>query len=259
MLYISRLVPYKLARAVRAPQINRTLSSIAKADHDKLTPTEDISPLITTPPSINVDDLFTVEDLFNARCHFGHKQGLYNPHMRPFIFGKRLDVLILDLDETARLLRLALQVTAQIAYRHGIILFVHRNKQTTHLIEDIAKECGEYAHCREWRNEVFSDSTNVFGAITRLPDLCIFLSTFSGFRPHRAIKMSAKLLIPTIGICDTNSDPTLITYPVPGNDDTIESIMLFSQLFKAAIMRGKEKRKEIIEKYGEDLYYKTIQ
>lgn len=207
-----------------------------------------------------LNDLFTVEDLLKARVHFGHKEGLLNKHMRPFIFGKRLGVLIIDLDQAAERLRQALNVTAEIAYRNGIIMFVHRSRQTGYLVEEAAKECGEYAYCRRWRNQVFTNSQRLFGAVTRLPDLVILFSTIDMQEPtHKAVKMAAKMLIPTIGICDTNSDPTLITYPVPGNDDTPESIEFYCNAFKTAVLRGKEKRKEILEKYGEDFYYKTLE
>jgi small subunit ribosomal protein S2 len=84
-----------------------------------------------------------------------------------------------------------------------------------------------------------------------LPDLIIFLSTLNNvFETHPAVTDAAKLLIPSVGIVDSNSDPTLITYPVPGNDDTYSSIELFCQLFKQSILLGKTKRKEMLEKYG---------
>lgn len=207
-----------------------------------------------------LNDLFTVEDLFHARVHFGHKERLLHNEMRPYIFGKRLGVLIFDLDITAKLLRQALNVAAEIAYREGLILFIHASRQTAYLVEQAAKECGEYAHCRRWQNEVFTDAAKVFGTVTRLPDLVILLSVFSTFEnTHKAVTMSAKMLIPTLAICDTNSDPTIITYPVPGNDDSPQSIELYCQLFKAAILKGKAKRKEIIDKYGHEFYNKTLE
>lgn len=169
-----------------------------------------------------------------ARVHLGHKEGSLNQHMRPYIFGKRLGVLVIDLDQTAKALKQALNVTTEIARRKGVILFVHNSRQNGYVVEETARECGEYAHCRRWTDAVFSDATKTFGAVTRLPDLVIVLS-----QPHNAVKMAAKLLIPTIGICDTNIDPTLITYPIPGNDDSPESIELYCRLFKDAILKGK--------------------
>lgn len=78
----------------------------------------------------------------------------------------------------------------------------------------------------------------------RLPELCIILSTLDGScNQHLAVKDCAKLLIPSIGICDTNSDPRLVTYPVPGNDDSPTAMELYCRLFKQAILLGKNKRK----------------
>lgn len=207
-----------------------------------------------------LNDLFTVEDLLEARCHLGHKESLLNEHMRPYIYGKRLGVLIIDLDQTVRLLNKALRVTAEIAYRGGIILFVHGSRQNGWLVERTAQECKEYAFCRRWRNDVLTNSEKTFGAVTRLPDLVVFLSTMDQANSqHNAVVMSAKMLIPTVGICDTNSNPTLITYPVPGNDDTPQSIELYCHLFKEAILRGKSKRAEVVENYGEEFYNKTLE
>lgn len=205
-------------------------------------------------------NLFTIEDLMKSRVHFGHKEGMLNGHMRPYIFGKRLGVLIFDLEKTAKLLDQALHVTAEIAYRSGIILFIYQSRQSGHLVEDMAKECGEYAFCRRWINEAFTDSQKTFGAVTRLPDLVVLFSVLEKVNEtHKAIIMSAKMLIPTVGICDTNANPTLVTYPVPGNDDTPQSIELYCRLFKTAVMNGKAKKKEILEKYGQDFYNKTLE
>jgi small subunit ribosomal protein S2 len=208
----------------------------------------------------NLKNLFTLEDLMESRVHLGHKDGMLNPHMRPYIFGKRLGVLVFDLERTAKLLNDALLIAAEIAYRNGIILFVNPSRQTGHIAETAAKECGEYAYCRRWDNKVLSDAQKTFKAVTRLPDLIILLSVVEKVNElHEAVTMSAKMLIPTIGICDTNADPTLVTYPIPGNDDTPQSIELYCKLFKQAVLNGKCKRKEIVETYGLDYYDKTLQ
>lgn len=82
----------------------------------------------------------------------------------------------------------------------------------------------------------------------RLPDLCIFLSTFNNvFLEHDGIRDCAKMFIPSVAICDSNSDPRLVTYPVPGNDDTPMAIHLYCDLFKEAILRGKARREEILK------------
>lgn len=188
-----------------------------------------------------INNLFDVENLINARVHLGHKQTLLNGHMRPYIFGNRLGVSIIDLNKTEKLLKYALLVTAEIALRRGIILFAHGPRPNRYLVEQAAQDCGEYAYCRRWKNEVFTNSTQVFGSVTRLPDLVIFFSTLDGVKEHKGIVMSAKMMIPTVAICDTNSDPSLITYPVPGNDDTAESLELYCNLFKTVIMNAKSK------------------
>lgn len=190
-----------------------------------------------------VRNLVTMKDLFDSRVYMGHVSGTRNPYMRPFIFGNRLNMDIIDLEKTLPLLQDALNFAAHIAYREGIILFISRHPQTLPLVERVASQCGEYAHCRKWQLGTFTNSVDLFGAITRLPDLCIFLSTHdSVFEQHKAVVESAKCNIPTIGILDTSCDPRLITYPVPGNDDSPNAIHLYCELFKRAIMKGKQKR-----------------
>lgn len=76
----------------------------------------------------------------------------------------------------------------------------------------------------------------------------IFLSTKNDvLAEHAAIKDAARLLIPSVGIVDTNSDPRLISYPVPGNDDSMSAVELYCKLFSQAILRGKSKRKQLLE------------
>lgn len=195
-----------------------------------------------------VHNLFTVKDLFDARVHFGHKEGSLNEFMTPYIYGSRQGHLIFDLDVTAEHLRKALNFTAHIAYRGGIICFFNRNALNAHLVEKTALECGEYAHTRFWRGGIFTNANHQFGAVTRLPDLCIFLNTQNNIlNQHTAVRDSAKMLIPTIGIVDSNCNPNLITYPVPGNDDTPVAVELYCKLFKAAITRGKEARMKFLQ------------
>lgn len=203
------------------------------------------------PDFFDVAKLFTVKDLFQARVHLGHKEGTMDEAMKPYIFGNRLGHLIIDLDQTAEHLRKALNFVSHIAYHQGIILFISRHRQTSLIVEKAAKECGEFSHTREWKRGILTNSTKQFGAVTRLPDLIIFLNTLDTvFETHLGVLDASKMLIPTIGIVDTNSSPNLITYPVPGNDDTPCAIELYCRLFKEAILRAKQKRKEIEEKFG---------
>lgn len=201
------------------------------------------------PDYFKVHNLFTVKDLFDARVHYGHKEGSLDERMLPYIYGSRLGHLIFDLDKTAEYLRRALNVTAHIAYRDGVILFFMKHAQHSHMVEKAALECGEFAHTRVWRGGIFTNATKQFGAVTRLPDLCIFFSTLNNILvEHTAVRDAAKMAIATVGIVDTNCNPNMITYPVPGNDDSPASIALYCKLFTEAIRRGKEKRKEHLEK-----------
>jgi len=207
---------------------------------------------VTTLDPLKYDDFFgvrnlvTVEDLFRSRVHLGHKAGVRDPHMLPFLFGTRLGSDIIDIEQTVDLLGDALNFLAHVAFRGGIVLFVSRHMQTIPLVEKMALECGEYACCSIWQHGTFTNSTVKFGAMTRLPDTVVFMSTLNNvFEAHEAITETAKMNIPSIGIVDSSCDPRLITYPIPGNDDTPCAIELYCRLFKEAIMRGKAKAKEL--------------
>ncbi|XP_049951846.1 28S ribosomal protein S2, mitochondrial [Schistocerca serialis cubense] len=226
-------------RSFTSQALPKTLVSVSVEENKP-----QLSPL-EHPDYFHVHDLFTVRDLFNARVHLGHKEGSLDERMKPFIFGSRLGHLIFDLDITAYHLRQALNFAAHVAYRDGIILFICRGAQNAHLVERTAKECKEFAHTRFWRGGVLTNSTFQFGAVTRLPDLCIFLNTLNNIlTEHTAVRDCAKMTIPTIGIVDTNCNPNLITYPVPGNDDTPCAMKLYCKLFKEAILRGKKARED---------------
>lgn len=195
-----------------------------------------------------VKQLVNLNDLFEARVHLGHKYGCRNRRMKRYIYGNRLGIDILNLDQTLPMLHRALNITAHIAYRDGIILIINTNKEIMPIVESIAVDCGEYAHCRRWLEGTLADPKKVFNMVVRPPDLCIFMSTLvSQFERHEAIEECNRMLIPSVGIVDTNCDPFGITYPIPGNDDTKESLMLYCGLFKEAILRGKERRKKEIE------------
>lgn len=208
----------------------------------------------TVDESLNHDDffgvskLFTRTELFESRVHLGHKEGLLDQRMKKYMIGTRREQCIMDLDQTAPLLNSALNFTAHIAYRNGIILFVNRVPQFAHAVEEMARACGEYAHTRHWQKGCFTNAQIQMGPGTRLPDLIIFLNTLNDvFSQHQAVVDAAKMNIPTIAIVDSNCNPNLITYPVPGNDDTPVAVELYMRLFKESVLLGKQKRKEFEE------------
>nr|XP_056710596.1 28S ribosomal protein S2, mitochondrial [Euleptes europaea] len=196
-------------------------------------------------------ELFSLRDLLHARVHLGHKKGSRHRFMEPYIFGCRLDQDIIDLDQTMAHLQLALNFTAHVAYRKGIILFVSRHRQLAHLVETTAQECGEYAHTRYWQGGLLTNAKIQYGEGVRLPDLIIFLNTLNNvFEPHVAVRDAAKMNIPTVGVVDTNCNPCIITYPIPGNDDSPTAVELYLKLFKRTIIRAKDKRRQMEAFYG---------
>ncbi|XP_045879805.1 28S ribosomal protein S2, mitochondrial [Meles meles] len=229
----------------------RTLASAATSAVSAPEDSNDVSDRILSEPLkhsdfFNVKELFSLRSLFDARVHLGHKAGCRHRFMEPYIFGSRLGQDIIDLEQTAVHLQLALNFTAHVAYRKGIILFVGRNRQFSHLIETTARDCGEYAHTRYFKGGLLTNAPLLLGPGVRLPDLIIFLHTLNNvFEPHVAVRDAAKMHIPTVGIVDTNCNPCLITYPVPGNDDSPPAIRLFCGLFQTTILRAKEKRRQM--------------
>ncbi|XP_074066825.1 small ribosomal subunit protein uS2m [Macrotis lagotis] len=235
-----------------APQHRRRpYGSAPAAGTDRPEDLGDLNDKILTEPLkhsdfFNIKELFSLKTLFDARVHLGHKKGCRHRFMEPYIFGTRLEQDIIDLDQTVTHLQLALNFTAHVAYRKGIILFVSRNRQFTHLIEKMAVDCEEYAHTRYFKGGLLTNAPVQFGPGVRLPDLMIFFHTLNNvFEPHVAVRDAAKMNIPTVGIVDTNCNPCLISYPIPGNDDSPDSIKLFCHLFGTTIKRAKAKRKQI--------------
>ncbi|XP_038601076.1 28S ribosomal protein S2, mitochondrial isoform X1 [Tachyglossus aculeatus] len=209
--------------------------------HDKI-----LAEPLKHPDFFNVKELFSLKTLFDARMHLGHKKGCRHRFMEPYIFGCRLEQDIIDLDQTAQHLQLALNFTAHVAYRRGIILFISRNRQFTHLVEATARDCGEYAHARYFKGGLLTNAAIQYSPEVRLPDLVVFVNTLNNvFEQHVAVRDAAKMNIPTVGLVDTNCNPCLLTYPVPGNDDSPASVELFCRLFKTTINRAKDKRKQM--------------
>ena len=197
-----------------------------------------------------VHQLFTVSDLFHSRVHLGHTATNIDPRMRDFVFGSRFGTAVIDLDQTSVMLRQALNFLAHLASRGGIVLFVARQPHLVHMVEAAAQDCGEYAHCRPWDSAIFTDSTKKFEGDIRLPDALVFLHTKEGtkYDDHMGIEDAAKMGIPTVAIVDTDCNPNIISYPVPGNDDTPQAVQLYLDLFGKAIKLGKEHRKKSNEK-----------
>lgn len=210
-----------------------------------VTGTKTKADVLAQPDYFGVENLVTIEDLFNARVHYGHMEGCRNHSMVPYIFGCRNGVDIIDINSTHKHLMRALNFLSHVVYRGGLILFVMHSHMYGHQVEILAKQCGEYALTRKYRQEIFLEYDPKNAA--RLPDLCVFLSLLDNVSTqHSCIVDCAKVNIPTIGIADTNTDTSLITYPVPGNDDSLTSLDLYCRLFKNCVANAKQLRKEEI-------------
>jgi len=188
----------------------------------------------------NVADLVNLKELFDARVHLGHHEGAYDPLTRPYIYRLRATQHIIDLNMTVECLKHALNVLSHIVYRRGIVCFVSSNPRYDYLIQKTARSSGEYFITRDWNKGTLLNASKRLKT-DRLPDLLIAfnLSRFETIR--EAVTEAAMINIPVIGIIDTDCDPRLITYPVPGNDDTMDSVAKLCDIFGKAIINAKEK------------------
>ena len=158
--------------------------------------------------------------------------------MKRYIYGTRANMHLFDLDKTLEHLRLALNVTGHIAYRNGIVMFVNERSTFDHLVQQTARECNEYFVSPRWQPGTFTNSYMLLGTL-RLPDLVVFLSTI----PSKTAIIEASMSnIPTIAVVDSDSDPRLIDYPIPGNDDSPSAVKLYCRLFSDVIQKAKKMR-----------------
>lgn len=219
----------------------------------------------------------SIEDLLQAGVHFGHKTNRWNPKMLPYIFGEDNGVHIINLERTVPMLERAMKAAYEVAEQGGRILFVGTKRQATDYIEEFAKKCGQYYVNYRWLGGMLTNWETVSKSIKTLdtiderlngdlmgltkkeilslnrkqeklqkalggirslgnvPDLLIILDIKKDFI---AMQEALKLRIPIIAICDTNVDPSRISFPVPGNDDSSKAIALYCDLFSKSILAG---------------------
>jgi small subunit ribosomal protein S2 len=222
----------------------------------------------------------SMRDMLQAGVHFGHQTRYWNPKMKPFIFGARNKVHIINLEKTVPLFNEALAELNKIAARKGKILFVGTKRAASEAIKQAAESCGQYYVNHRWLGGMLTNWKTVRQSIKRLKDLETQASdgTFDkltkkealmraremaklenslggiknmGGLPdvifvigadheHIAIKEANNLGIPVIAIVDTNSDPDGIDYIVPGNDDAIRAIQLYANAVAEAVCSGRE-------------------
>lgn len=221
---------------------------------------------------------FTIRQMIENGVHFGHHARRWNPKMAPYIYGKKDNIHIIDLQQTYPMLYTALSAAREIAANGGKVLFVGTKRQAQDIIKENAERCGQYYVNYRWLGGMLTNWKTVYKSISRLvklnemfannetegytkkellnlrkeqekldkalsgvmnmggqPDL-LFVVDMP--KEDLAIKEAKKLGIPVIAIADTNADPTLADFPVPGNDDAIRAIQFYCELVSAAVLDG---------------------
>ena len=221
----------------------------------------------------------TLKQLFEAGVHFGHNTRRWNPKMQSHIFGIRNNVHIIDLEQTVPLMQAALQAMRDVAAGGGRILFVGTKRQAQEKLKEAATRCGQYYVDHRWLGGMLTNWKTISQSIKRLrelsdkldnqpgkltkkevlvmsrdrdkleqalggikdmgglPDILFIIDTI---KEGIAVQEAVKLGLPVIAIVDSNSDPTQITYPIPGNDDASRAIDLYCDLAAQAVLDGLE-------------------
>ncbi len=230
----------------------------------------------------------TIKELLEAGVHLGHKTFRWNPKMSKFIFGAKNSIHIIDLVQTLEMLNVALPKIHKCISSGGKLLFVSTKKQASEAIEVLAKDTSQFYVNHRWLGGMLTNYKTISNSIKKYKKLTIDLEKDdTGFTKKENLKMgmqrdklerslggiaemkkvpdmifildtniesiavkeSIKLKIPIIAIVDTNSDPTGIDLPIPGNDDARRAINLYCDLIKETIL---DAQKNISEKKDED-------
>ena len=220
----------------------------------------------------------SIQTLLDAGAHFGHQKRRWNPKMKPFIFGARGDIYILDLKQSLMGMDQAYTFVSNIAKNGGSVLFVGTKKQAQEAVADAANRCGmPYVNAR-WLGGMLTNFVTIRSRVTRMEELeameadgrmallpkkeQILLrkelgklqTNLNGIRNMKrtpdavfvidtnreeiAIKEARRLNIPVVGTLDTNCDPDDVEYGIPANDDAIRSVSLMCELAADAVLAG---------------------
>ena len=222
----------------------------------------------------------TMRQLARAGVHFGHQTKRWNPKMKPYIFGSRNGIHIIDLQHTVRLFNRAYNFIVNTIANGGTLLFVGTKKQAQEVIQQESMRAGQYFVTHRWLGGTLTNFRTVKGSIERLrtlekmarrrhlrspgqegsPDaacasarswrrrsavsrtcrMCLGDLRHRRQKEHIAISEARKLEIPVIAIADTNCDPDVLDYVIPGNDDAIRAIKLFTgKIADACVVGGR--------------------
>src|ERR1041385_309595 len=226
-----------------------------------------------------------MKDLLEAGVHFGHQTKRWNPKMKPFIFGERNGIYIIDLGRTAKLYQDAASFVTDTASRGGPLLFVGTKRQAQDAIAEEAQRCGMFHVNQRWLGGLLTNFATIQRSLGRLRDLEAMATdgrfdTLSkkeiarnekerkklqknlegirgmsrlpdaGFvvdtkKEKIAVDEARKLRIPVIGIVDTNCDPDEVDFVIPGNDDALRSIRLFASKIADAVVAGRDMKQSV--------------
>jgi len=231
----------------------------------------------------------TIKQLLEAGVHLGHKTFRWNPKMNKFIFGSKNSIHIIDLVQTLELANKALIEIHKCIASGGKILFVSTKKQAAETIANLAKDTSQFFVNHRWLGGMLTNWKTISNSITKYKKLTIDLQKDeTGFTKKENLKMARerdkldrslggiaemnklpdmifiidtnvedlavkdalKLNIPIVAILDTNSDPTGIDFPIPGNDDARRAINLYCDMIKDTIL---DAQKNIMNKNEENL------
>ena len=233
---------------------------------------------------------FTMRQLLEAGVHFGHHTRRWNPKMDPYIFGKRNNIHIINLEKTVPMLYEALDAIQSIAKNGGKFLFVGTKRSASELIAQAAINCGQYYVNHRWLGGMLTNWETVSKSIRKLknleerietgeinsltkkerlqierqkekldltlggiknmngiPDAIFIIDTN---KESIAVLEANNLNIPVIAVCDTNTNPSGVDYPIPGNDDALRAISLYCDLVAASVLKGLESN---LEQSGVDI------
>ena len=220
---------------------------------------------------------FTMRQLLEAGVHFGHQTHRWNPKVDQYLFGVRNGVHIIDLQQTVPMLYRALEFVQKTVSGGGRVLFVGTKRQAQDPVAEAAKRCGQYFVNHRWLGGMLTNWRTISNSIARLrtldeklggdesgltkkellnltrerdrlertlggiremgglPDVVVIIDTN---KEEIAKQEAIKLGIPVMAIIDSNSDPSGVTYPIPGNDDATRAILLYCQLLSQAVIDG---------------------
>jgi small subunit ribosomal protein S2 len=235
----------------------------------------------------------SMKQLLEAGVHFGHQTSRWNPKMKPYIFGARNGIHIIDLQQTVAMFKDLEAVVRNIAASGGHVLFVGTKKQAQEAVREEAERCGMFHVHNRWLGGTLTNFSTIRQSIERLrkleemendPKIVEALTkkemlglkrekekleqSLGGIKSMRklpdaifvvdpkqeeiAVKEARKLGIPVVAVIDTNCDPDLVDYKVPGNDDAIRAIRLFCSAIADAINEGKTLYEQSLVKDKED-------